>query len=296
MSRVGTAAAATGADGGAWSLRRGAVSYPDGRVRHRTRRGRPSGQNSWGRRSCQTLGSRALSKVVEISPPLTISVVIPALDAQTALRRSLVCTRVPGVERIVVDGGSSDGTPEAARFLKADRVVLSAPGRAHQLQAGYRAARGDVILFLDPDTRLEEGWPEAIARALDDPQVGGGAFRLRFESKRGVYRVIEWAARVRCRILKMPYRDQPLFVRRKLLAEIGGVPQTPIFADMDLAREIRDHGRLALLPECAWTTARGYETDGVFRTLRRSTLAFLGYVVDFDRERVARWYAKRAAA
>ena len=226
-------------------------------------------------------------------PPLTISVVIPALNAQADLARSLSCTRVPGVERIVVDGGSTDGTPQSARFLRADRVVLTRAGRALQLQAGYEESHGEVVLFLHADTRLEDGWQEAIARALEDPRVQGGAFRLRFDSSRWVYRPLEWLARVRSRLLGLPYGNQALFARRKLLAQIGGIPQTPIFEDADIAREIREHGRLALLSLRAFASPRRYEAEGVVRTLRRSALAWVGYVVDFDRERLARWYGRR---
>lgn len=230
---------------------------------------------------------------MESSPSLTISVVIPALNEHTELRRSLACTRVPGVERIVVDGGSSDGTPQSARFLRAERVVMSEPVRARQLQAGYEESSGEVILFLHADTRLEDGWQHAVARALEDPRVNGGAFRLRVESDRWIYRVVEWGVRARSRLLGLPNGEQALFARRKLLAQIGGVPQTPIFEDLDLAREIRDHGGLALLPERAFASPSRHEATGVFRALRRNALALLGYLVDFDRERIARWYGKR---
>ena len=64
-----------------------------------------------------------------------ISVVIPALDERDALPRALECTQGPGVERIVVDGGSGDGTPEVARASGGEKVIRAAPGRARQLSA-----------------------------------------------------------------------------------------------------------------------------------------------------------------
>ena len=223
----------------------------------------------------------------------SISVVIPALNEQSRLKRALESTRDPRVERIVVDGGSTDGTPESARFLRAERVLHSLPGRARQMEEGAREARADVIVFLHADTRLGPGWQEAVLDALADPQVAGGAFRLRFESDRPGFRVIEWAVRIRCRFFGLPYGDQALFVRRKLLAAIGGVPDTPIFEDLDLARAIRAHGRLALLPVQAFTSARRYEANGALRIWLRNTGALIGYLLDFDRARVARWYARK---
>ena len=113
---------------------------------------------------------------------VAISVVIPTLNEQTQIERALACTRLPGVERIVVDANSSDGTSQTARFLRAEKVIQALPGRAHQMDAGYREASGSVVLFLHADTRLEPGWSEAVLAALEDPGVAGGAFRLRFEA------------------------------------------------------------------------------------------------------------------
>ncbi len=221
-----------------------------------------------------------------------MSVVIPALDEKATLVRALESTKLEGVERIVVDGGSTDGTAEAARDLGAERVLGSAPGRARQMDAGYREARGDAVLFLHADTRLDAGWAEALTRALGDPRVAGGAFRLRFDSPRRIYRVIEAGVRLRSR-LGLPFGDQGLFVRRVLLDEIGGIPAVPIFEDLDLVRGIRRAGRLALLPQRAWTSPRRYERNGPFRQVLRNTLALAAWRLGLDRERVARWYRGR---
>jgi rSAM/selenodomain-associated transferase 2 len=217
-------------------------------------------------------------------------VVLPARNEGDTIARALASTRAPGVDRIVVDGGSHDGTPDLAVRLGAERVLESAPGRARQLEVGLRAAQGDLVLLLHADTRLEPGWESALRRALRDESVAGGAFRLAFESQRSVYRVIESGARLRARWLGLPYGDQGLFARRKPLLESGGIPQVPIFEDLDLTRLLRRLGRLVLLPERAWTSPRRYERNGALRTLLRNNLALTAWLLDLDRERIARWY------
>src|SRR5258708_1648917 len=94
---------------------------------------------------------------------MTISVIIPALNEAACLPEMLRSLRGQGAaEIIVVDGGSSDATPEAAT---AADVVLTAPrGRANQMNAGAARAAGDVLLFLHADCTLEPG---AVAAARD---------------------------------------------------------------------------------------------------------------------------------
>jgi rSAM/selenodomain-associated transferase 2 len=219
-----------------------------------------------------------------------ISVVVPVRNERGSLPRALECTRRPGVERIVVDGGSRDGSRGVAAALGAEQVLECEPGRAHQLSTGLDAASGELVLFLHADTRLDPGWDEALRRALEDPAVGGGAFRLVFESPRAAYRVIEAGVALRCRVLRLPYGDQGLFARRKPLLEAGGIRPAPIFEDLDLVARIRGLGRFTLLRERAWTSPRRYERNGVLRTVLRNNLALSAYLLGLDRERVARWY------
>jgi rSAM/selenodomain-associated transferase 2 len=223
---------------------------------------------------------------------LSISVVIPALNEQLEIERALASTRVPGVERIVVDGGSHDGTRETARFLAAERILEAPPGRARQIRTGYRAAKGDVILILHADSRLEAGWETAVRRALEDARVAGGAFRLGFESERLPYRLLEQAVLLRSTLARLPYGDQALFARREVMEAEGGVPPVPIFEDLDLVGMIRRSGRLVCLSETVWTSVRRYERNGVLRTVLRNNAALAAYGLGVPRDIVARWYRR----
>jgi rSAM/selenodomain-associated transferase 2 len=231
-----------------------------------------------------------------VSREVGISVVIPTLNEQSHVARALACSALPGVERIVVDGGSSDGTADEARRLGAEKVIHARAGRAHQMDAGYRAASGEVVLFLHADTSLDPGWSEALSRALADPAVAGGAFRLRFDGTGWLLRAVELGARLRARIGGLPYGDQALFVRKRTLDAAGGIAPVPIFEDLDLVRLIKRSGRLALLPLCARTSARRYGRNGALRQVLRNQAALASYFLRLPRARVAAWYRRRPAA
>ena len=227
-------------------------------------------------------------------PVATISVVIPTLDEQEAIASALACTLEEGVERVVVDGGSADGTRERARALGAERVLHSPPGRAVQMDAGWRASSGSIVLFLHADTRLETGWAAAVRQLLERDSVAGGAFRLQLDSGRAVYRVLECGVALRCRLGGPPYGDQALFARREVLEESGGFDPVPMFEDLDLVRAIRAAGRLVVLPLRASTSTRRYDRRGPLRTVARNLAAIGAYLLSIDRERVARWYRRAA--
>jgi rSAM/selenodomain-associated transferase 2 len=227
-------------------------------------------------------------------PTPTISVLIPTLNEDGTVERALLSTRVPGVEQIVADGGSTDGTLETVRRLGADRVIRSEPGRARQMDAAYRAAGGEVLLFLHADTRLDPGWATQIQQALEDVRVAGGAFTLRFDSDRPIYRWIERGARLRARVARLPYGDQGIFVRRKVVDAQEGIAETPIFEDLDLVRTIRRAGRIVVLPAHARTSARRYDRNGPVRTVVRNGLALAAYSAGIDRTLVAHWYRRPA--
>jgi GT2 family glycosyltransferase len=85
----------------------------------------------------------------------TITVVVPVRNGGRLLEqclRRLQCSRHKPLETIVVDDGSTDDSAECARRFGAR--VLSTSGRrgpAHARNLGARAARGDVLLFVDAD-------------------------------------------------------------------------------------------------------------------------------------------------
>jgi rSAM/selenodomain-associated transferase 2 len=216
-----------------------------------------------------------------------IAVVIPALDEAETVEAAIASARSAD-EIVVVDGGSLDRTADRARAAGA-QVLTSPRGRARQLDAGWRATGAEVVLFLHADTRLPLGWADAVRDALAAPDVAGGAFRLRFDERSPAMRIVEWGAHRRAALAGLPYGDQALFVRRRVLEAVGGIAPVPIAEDLDLVRALRAHGRLALLPLAVSTSARRYRKHGVLRTWARNALALAAWRLGVDRDRIARW-------
>jgi glycosyltransferase involved in cell wall biosynthesis len=96
-----------------------------------------------------------------------VDVIIPVLDEARAL--PWVLGRMPGGHRaIVVDNGSGDGSAAIARALGADVVSEPARGFGAACWAGLRAARTDVVCFMDGDASLDpRDLPSVCAPVLD---------------------------------------------------------------------------------------------------------------------------------
>jgi rSAM/selenodomain-associated transferase 2 len=227
-----------------------------------------------------------------------IAVVIPALHEADRIEEAIRSARSPGVEILVVDGGSRDATVERAREAGA-RVLRSAPGRARQLAAGAAASTAEVLVFLHADSRLPPGYADAVRTALADPAVAGGAFAFRFEREAAAtrraclgLRIVELGAALRVGLFGLPYGDQALFARRSALERAGGVPQVPIMEDLDLVTALRQTGRVVSLAAPVVTSPRRYLARGVVRTWLRNAGALAAWRLGLDRGRVASWYGR----
>jgi rSAM/selenodomain-associated transferase 2 len=198
-----------------------------------------------------------------------LSIVVPALDEARGIRAHLEALqplRARGCELVVVDGGSRDATLELARPL-AD-VVLSAPrGRGPQQNAGARAARGDLLLFLHADTRLPPGAVEAIREALADGTRGWGRFDVEIAGRHPLLRVVARLIGWRSRVSGIATGDQAIFVRRDRFEAAGGFPEIPLMEDVALSAALRRGGRPACLGLRVVTSGRRWESRGVVRTI-----------------------------
>ena len=195
-----------------------------------------------------------------------LSIIIPALNAEADLGKTLSAID-PGVEIIVVDGGSSDGTALVA--ARGGARVLTAPrGRGSQIAAGIAAAANSWLLILHADTRLGPGWRDAVAAHVKTTD-NAGYFRFVLDSADPRARRLERTVAWRCRVLGLPYGDQGLLIHRDLLRAAGGVKPLPLMEDVDLVRRIgRSH--LRTLAADAVTSAARWERDGYLRRSARN--------------------------
>ncbi len=111
-----------------------------------------------------------------------LSIVIPARDEEGLIAETLSSLRVAlealgqPTEVIVVDDGSTDRTAAIALEHGARVIPVSIHNIGAVRNAGAREARGDIVIFLDADTRLPAETLRAAWDAMASGAVGGGAW------------------------------------------------------------------------------------------------------------------------
>lgn len=217
----------------------------------------------------------------------TVSAVVPVLNDAEALGRLLADLRgAPGLEVVVVDGGSEDDSVDAAKC--ADVVVTSAPGRGRQIRTGVDHASGEWLWFLHADSRVSRAVLGALYGCMTSP--GWGFCRVRLDGPGWPLRMVETAMNWRSGITGIATGDQGIFAHRRYLEAIGGVPALPLMEDIECCRRLRRLGRPRRVEPSLATSARRWQRDGALSTVLLMWSLRMRYWAGADAVDLARRY------
>lgn len=219
-----------------------------------------------------------------------LSVVIPALNEAAIITDTLARLqglRALGAEVLLVDGGSTDATGTLADPL-VDRLLASPPGRARQMNAGWRGARGALVWFVHADTVITEDHWRAVLQC--GSAAGWGWFDVRLDSPRPVFGLVAALMNRRARLTRVATGDQGIFVARGLLEQIGGFPEIPLMEDVALCRRLKGRAAHPIARPRLVASARRWERHGTARTILKMWYLRAAFYLGADPAKLARSY------
>ncbi len=195
-----------------------------------------------------------------------LSIIIPTFNEEACIEKTLLRIQecAPDAEILVVDGESTDKT--VAVSSQHVRVIITKRGRGGQLNAGVAATQGNILLFLHADTFPEQTGIAELLDMMQDENVDGGAFRMRFDDTRPIYRRICENITQRSLRTKSYTGDQAIFTRRSVFQRLEGYREWPFMEDVDYSERMGKVGSVVLLNAEVETSARRHQRWGLLRT------------------------------
>jgi len=184
---------------------------------------------------------------------MTISVVIPAYNEENYLPATIASLKKLGRqpnEVIVIDGGSTDKTPQIAKRFGTKVLIVPHRGIGFARQKGLVAAQGDIVAYTDADTVVPPDWLTKIETTLSQPGVVGVFGTFRVPSGWWVYRfwinIIQQAANQVLFWLGIPMAagQNMAFLKKTALAAGGFPTDYKIAEDLEMARRLKTQGKV----------------------------------------------------
>jgi rSAM/selenodomain-associated transferase 2 len=225
-----------------------------------------------------------------------LTIVVPVLNESAIIvdaLQALAPLRARGAVVIVVDGGSSDGTPRLAQRF-AERVIVAPRGRGAPMNAGAALGSGDALLFLHADTALPENADRLIAEAL--ALRAWGRFDLRIAGRHPLLAVVARMINWRSRLTGIATGDQAIFVTREAFRSVGGFPDLPLMEDIAISRRLKALCRPFCIGVPVVTSGRRWEHYGVLRTVVLMWRLRLAYYLGVAPARLALRYGPPSPA
>lgn len=197
-------------------------------------------------------------------------------------------------EIIVVDDASTDQTAAVARSGGARVVGVAHRQIAATRNSGAREAQGDLFIFVDADTLVNEHVVKAAVKALGDGAIGGGA-SVRFDGSLPLYARLLQPPSIRLARAARLAAGCFLFCTREAFEAVGGFDERFFCAEeLVLGKALKRQGRFIVLRESVTTSGRklrDYPASKLLRDL--AGMAWRGRNSLMQRQGLDFWYKQR---
>lgn len=230
-----------------------------------------------------------------------ISIVIPVLnEAENISNLLLHLTKNASTENIseiiIIDGGSNDGTQKAVeKFSKSTdtfivKLFTSEKGRAKQMNAGARIAKGNILYFLHADSFPPKDFDSHIISEVEKGNLAG-CFRMKFDSNHWWLKLAGWLTQFSWRACRGG--DQSQFITQSLFNDIDGFDENYyIYEDNILINELYKRKQFVVIQQWLVTSARRYHQKGIWKLQYHFWAIYVKKMLGANAEDLHNYYLK----
>jgi len=190
-----------------------------------------------------------------------ISIIIPTINEANNL--PLLLSDLSSIQKeseiIIVDCGSKDKTIDIANIYGAKVFISKERNRGLQLNIGAKNSKGDWLIFLHADTRLNHDWFRKINSFLEEGNNYIYYFKFKINNKKIIFRLLEIFVNFRSKYFKQPYGDQGLIIRQTTYFKNNGFRKIPLMEDVDFLRRLKNKKDLKQLNLPIFISSRKWE-------------------------------------
>ncbi len=198
---------------------------------------------------------------------MQLSIIIPTLNEEETLPLLLADLKLwnDSCEIIIADSGSCDNTISIAKIYSAFTLHLKESNRGYQLSSGANFSSGEWLLFLHADSRLNKNWVQRLHDTIIEERSKNTVwfFDLKIDSKRFLFRIMEFIVYIRSIIFKRPYGDQGLLIHKDLYSKIGGYKSLPLMEDLELIIRLSKAVKIKSLNIPIYTNQRKWKESNI---------------------------------
>ncbi|MBW2971180.1 glycosyltransferase [Candidatus Woesearchaeota archaeon] len=201
-----------------------------------------------------------------------ISVIIPAYNEEKYIERplnSLNSQTFKDFEIIVVADSCTDNTAEVAQNFGAKVIEVNTRDNGKNRNIGARAAKADILLFVDADVRFSNCYHEETYKHGSNGSSTGRPLYAVDSSHliiKHQYDPVNW--------FKIPVFPNTFYIKREVFEQIGGFPEGfgNVLEDTEISEKAYKISKPKILKSVAYNSDRRYREVGLMREL----MAFVG--------------------
>lgn len=231
-----------------------------------------------------------------------LSFIVPAHNEELLLGATLDAIRNAAellgepYELIVVDDASTDQTAFVARNCGARVISVANRQISATRNSGAHAAKGELLVFVDADTRVDGEVVRAAVQAVRDGAVGGGA-AIKFDGSVPLYAHLLLPILIRTFRAKRLAAGCFVFCTKSAFLAVGGFDEAYYGAEeIVFSRALRRQGRFVVLRLAVTTSGRKFRTYSAWEILTMMfRVARQGRKGVQRRQGLELWYGERRA-